>query len=87
MNGQRYVARARWVAARMVGDEMMIMSGRNSSLFCLNATASVIWQAADGATPIADIVQRRICSRFAIDRDTAVRDADEQTCAAAKDAA
>ena len=76
MNGQRYVARATRVAARMIGDEMMIMSGLDSSLFSLNATASALWQAADGVTPISDIVERHICSRFDVDRDAAVRDAD-----------
>lgn len=77
MNGQRFVARASRVAARMLGDEMMIMSGADSSLFSLNATASVLWQAADGVTPIAVLVERHICGRFDVDRDVAVRDADE----------
>ena len=48
-----YVARNPRVAARMLGGEMMIMSARDSTLFTLNETASVLWQAADGATPLA----------------------------------
>ena len=63
----RYIARAPQVAARMIGDEMMIMSGADSSLFTLNATAAVLWQAADGVTPLADIVEQRICAAFDVD--------------------
>jgi hypothetical protein len=73
----RYVARASRVAARMIGDEMMIMSGLDSSLFSLNATASVLWQAADGVTPLSAIVDRHICTRFDVGRDEALRDAIE----------
>jgi hypothetical protein len=72
----RYVARASRVAARMIGDEMMIMSGLDSSLYSLNATASVLWQAADGVTPLADIVLQRICARFDVEPDVALRDAE-----------
>jgi hypothetical protein len=61
----------------MIGDEMMIMSGLDSSLYSLNATASVLWEAADGVTPIADIVDRHICSRYDVARAEALRDADE----------
>jgi hypothetical protein len=77
VTGARYVARSTKVAARMVGDEMMIMSGRDSTLFALNATAAALWEAADGVTPLADIVEQRICARFEVDRDTALRDAEE----------
>ncbi|MEO8302752.1 MAG: PqqD family protein [Betaproteobacteria bacterium] len=77
MSGTRYVARATKVAARMIGDEMMIMSGLDSSLFSLNVTASVLWQAADGRTLLADIVDRHICTRFDIGRGVALRDAEE----------
>ena len=75
MSGQRFVARASRVAARMIGDEMMIMSGLDSSLFSLNVSATALWQAADGITPIAEIVERHICNRFDVDRDVALRDA------------
>jgi hypothetical protein len=72
-----YLARASNVAARMIGDEMMIMSGLDSSLYSLNETASVLWQAADGVTPLSQIVQDHICVQFEIDADTAMRDATE----------
>ena len=77
MNETRYIARATKLAARMIGGEMMIMSGLDSSLFSLNATASVLWQAADGVTPLAEIVERRICSAFEVDPAVALRDAGE----------
>ncbi len=72
-----YVARARNAAARMIGGEMMIMSGRDSSLFSLNATASILWEAADGVTPLAQIVEGRIVGAFDIDRESALKDAEE----------
>jgi hypothetical protein len=72
-----YVARATHVAARMIGGEMMIMSGRDSSLFSLNTTASAIWQAADGVTPLAALVEAHICTAYEVDRDVALRDAEE----------
>jgi len=77
MNANRFIARSAKVAARMVGDEMMIMSGADSSLFSLNETASILWQAADGVTPLAQIVERHICADYAVDAETALRDAEE----------
>ena len=77
MSGTQYVARSTKVAARMVGDELMIMSGRDSTLFALNGTAALIWEAADGVTPLPDIVERHICTTFDIDAATALADAEE----------
>ena len=64
MNGKRYVARGRRLAARMLGDEMMIMSASTSTVFSLNEVAAVIWQAADGT----HAASRRNChgTKFAI---------------------
>lgn len=78
-----YVARAANVAARMIGGELMIMSGRDSSLFSLNETATVLWQAADGETALADIAAR-ICDEYDIDRETAMQDARETAQALAE---
>jgi hypothetical protein len=71
-----YVARSPRVAARSLDGEMMIMSGRDSTLFTLNRTATLIWQAADGATPLNDIVEGKICREFEVDADDALRDAE-----------
>ena len=75
MNEALYIARATNIAARMMGGEMMIMSGADSSLFSLNATASVLWQAADGLTPLSEIVEQRICAAFEVDLAVALSDA------------
>jgi Coenzyme PQQ synthesis protein D (PqqD) len=76
-NKERYIARATNIAARMIGGEIMIMPGSDSSLFSLNATASVLWQAADGVTPLSTIVKQRICAAFDVDPAEALRDAQE----------
>ena len=70
-----YILRSGNVAARRIGDELMIMSARDSSLFSLNETAGILWDAADGMTPLAQIVSERICPLFDIDPDTALQDA------------
>ena len=75
MTGHHYISRSTDVAARLIGDELMIMSGRDSSLFSLNETAALLWQAADGVTPLSEIVERNICPVFDVDRETALQDA------------
>lgn len=72
-----YVSRSKEVAARMLGGEMMIMSARDSTLFSLNEVASVIWQAADGITPLSEIVEQRVCAQFDVEPELALRDAQE----------
>ncbi len=76
MSGKLYLARDKSVAARLLGDEMMLMSGRDSTLFSLNPVASVIWNAADGVTPLDEIVASRICPEFEIEAEEALRDAE-----------
>jgi len=71
-----YVARNTRVAARSLDGEMMIMSGKDSTLFTLNKTATIIWQAADGATPLDEIVERRICPQYEVEPDAALQDAE-----------
>ena len=77
MNDIAYIARAPDVAARMIGGELMIMSSRTSSLFSLNETAALLWQAADGVTPLAEIVERQLCGSYDVDAPTALRDTRE----------
>lgn len=71
-----YVARNPRVAARGLGGEMMIMSGRDSTLFTLNKTATILWQSADGETPLDEIVTQKICSEFDVDAKEAIHDAE-----------
>jgi Coenzyme PQQ synthesis protein D (PqqD) len=75
MSDKVYVARSSEIAARRLGDEMMIMSGRDSTLFTLNEVATAIWQAADGVTALDEIVERDICPAFDVSREVALRDA------------
>jgi hypothetical protein len=56
---------------------MMIMSAVDSTFFTLNEVATLIWQAADGCTPLSDIVARKICPDFEVDPDQAGRDAEQ----------
>ncbi len=72
-----FVAPSRAIAARMLGGEMMIMSVRDSTFFTLNEVASVIWRAADGRTPLDEIVAQTVCEEFDVDFATARRDAEE----------
>ena len=71
-----FVARNPRVAARCLDGEMMIMSGRDSTLFTLNRTATILWQAADGATPLDEIVRLRICPEFEVEPAAALEDAE-----------
>jgi len=75
MSATTYIARVQEVAARRIGEELMIMSGRDSSLFSLNETAALLWQAADGVTPLDEIVEKQICAAYEIDPATALADA------------
>src|SRR5271170_880835 len=70
-----YVARATEVAARVLDGEMMIMSAKDSTLFTLNPVGTIIWQCADGQTPLAEIVERKICPEFEVEPAEAIKDA------------
>jgi coenzyme PQQ synthesis protein D (PqqD) len=76
MSEKCYVARPSKIAARMMGDEMMIMLAPESTLFTLNEVASVIFKAADGTTPLEEIVAERVCSEFDIEFEVALKDAE-----------
>jgi hypothetical protein len=71
-----YLKRDPRVAARSLDGEMMIMSGRDSTLFTLNKTATILWQSADGTTPLDEIVDLKICSDFEVERSVALQDAE-----------
>jgi|SRR5580698_4167278 hypothetical protein len=71
-----YLSRSSSVAARELAGEMMIMSATDSTLFSLNETATLIWNAADGKTSLRDIVENKICAEFDVEPDAAYRDAE-----------
>src|ERR1700724_3654741 len=76
MNSKSYLARSTAIAARALGNETMIMSATNSTLFTLNEVATVIWESANGATPLEDIVANEICTQYDIAPEIALKDAE-----------
>jgi coenzyme PQQ synthesis protein D (PqqD) len=72
-----YIARSSAIAARMLAGEMMVMNSMNSTFFTLNEVATAIWQAADGSTPLREIVEQRICREFDVDPEQAQADAEQ----------
>jgi hypothetical protein len=71
-----FVRRGERLAARKVGGEMVILSADDSSLFVLNEVGTVIWEAADGRTPIQDIASA-VCEQYHVDAGVALRDVEE----------
>jgi hypothetical protein len=65
------------IASRMLAGEMMIMSVKDSTFFTLDPVATAIWQAADGKTPLIEIVSKKICAEFDVSLETAVHDAEQ----------
>jgi hypothetical protein len=76
MTPKRYIARSSEIAARALGGEMIIMSARDSNVYTLNEVASVIWEAADGATPLDEIVTGKVCAQYDVAPEEALRDAE-----------
>jgi hypothetical protein len=74
---EKYIARSTAIAARMLGGEMMVMSAVDSTFFTLNEVATAIWQAADGRTPLSEIVARIVCQGFEVEPEVARRDAEQ----------
>ncbi len=74
---ETYIARSSAIAARMLAGEMMVMNSVDSTFFTLNEVATAIWQAADGRTPLREIVRRQICGQFDIAPEQAQSDAEQ----------
>jgi len=74
---EKFIRRSSAIAARMLGGEMLIMSAADSTFFTLDPVATTIWQAADGETPLREIVAKRICAEFDVNLETALRDAEQ----------
>jgi hypothetical protein len=73
---EKYIARRSEIAARMLGGEMMVMSTTDSTFFTLNEVATVIWRAADGCTPLSEIVVGKICQEFDVTEERAQQGAE-----------
>lgn len=74
---ETYIARSSAIAARMLAGEMMVMNTSDSTFFTLNEVATAIWQAADGQTPLHEIVRMHICEDFDIEPGQAQADAEQ----------
>jgi hypothetical protein len=74
---EKYLAKSRDIAARTLGDETIIMSTLDSTIFMLNPTATAIWNAADGNTPLSRIIMESVCAEFDVPVDQASADAQE----------
>jgi hypothetical protein len=72
---EKYLARGNSIAARAIGDETIIMSAADSTIFMLNPTGTVIWQNADGNTPLSRIVLDKVCAEFDVPVEQAAADA------------
>src|ERR1700731_5470588 len=72
-----YIARSSAIAARALAGEMMVMNSVDSTFFTLNEVATVIFQAADGHTPLREIVRDHVCEQFDIDPEQAQADAEQ----------
>ncbi|MEK6373637.1 MAG: PqqD family protein [Acidobacteriota bacterium] len=69
------------VVMRRVGREALLVPVRNragdlDSIFTLNETAILVWEALDGKTPLEAVVER-ICRDYDVDPDRAAADAGE----------
>lgn len=76
MTDKPYIARSTKIAARVLGDETMVMSAADSTLFTLDEVATVIWESADGTTPLEEIVKKKVCARYDVSLEVALKDAE-----------
>jgi hypothetical protein len=74
---EMYLTQSSDIAARTLGDDTVIMSTVDSTIFMLNSVGTVIWNSADGATPLSRIVSERICPEFDVSDEQAFTDAKE----------
>lgn len=74
-NTETYLAKSTDIAARTLGDETIIMSTLDSTIFMLNPTGTAIWQAADGNTPLSRIIEEKVCAEFDVPVEQASFDA------------
>ena len=76
-SSEMYLTQSNDIAARTLGDDTVIMSTLDSTIFMLNSVGSAIWNGADGKTPLSRIVNERICPEFEVSDEQAFADAKE----------
>ena len=74
---EMYLSQSADIAARTLGDDTLIMSTLDSTIFVLNSVGTAIWNAADGKTPLSQIIHDRVCSEFEVTDEEAYADAKE----------
>ena len=72
-----YLQRSPSAAFRRLGQECIVMSATDSTLFSLNEVATVLWESADGFTPLSQIVRDSICTEFDVEHGQALGDAEQ----------
>ena len=72
-----YVARGTKLAGRKIKNQMIIMTARDSVLSSLNELGTAIWDAADGMTPLDEIVEQKVCAQYDVEPAEALKDAEE----------
>jgi len=71
---EQYLARSSQTAWRVYDGEAVIILSEDSTLNTLNVVGTLIWETADGQTPVSAIVAQ-ICEEFDVERAQAERDA------------
>jgi Coenzyme PQQ synthesis protein D (PqqD) len=74
---EKFLTQSADIASRTIGDDTLIMSTLDSTIFMLNSVGSAIWNSADGATPLSRIVHEKVCSEFDVTDEQALADAQE----------
>lgn len=72
-----YLTQSADIASRTLGEDTIIMSTLDSTVFMLNSVGTAIWNAADGATPLSKIIRERVCAEFEVSDEQAFEDAAE----------
>jgi hypothetical protein len=70
---ERYPLQNPQAAWRVYDGEAVIVSPEDSTLHTLNEVGTLVWEAADGRTPVTAIVAR-VCARYDVDTRAAERD-------------
>jgi hypothetical protein len=73
---ESYIARNADVAARRLGDEVVIFRPDDGELFNLNPQAALVWMAADGRTRLDEIVRSTVWREYDVDLERATADAE-----------
>ena len=70
---EAYLTQSSRTAWRVYDGEAVLLCPDDSTLNTLNAVGTLIWESADGKTPVSTIVAR-ICDDFDVDPERAERD-------------